>query len=314
MKTTHKTVAALAATLLLVVLGVSISFWTFRQIEQAAEVRKHTRIVINSADDLLSALRDAETGQRGYALTGNEAYLEPYLAVRDSIKADLEKMRQITGISAAHKHLDSLTPLVDAKLKEMAYVIELRRNHDMTGVLAKVNDGEGKRLMDSIRAEITSFDRIEEDLLAQREKEFQSQLRQLFILIASASLLVVLLALAFAWSLWRGTQQRIQSQVHLETKHLLELQQETNKQLALANGTLQVSEEKLEVTLNSIGDAVMATDAEGRVTLLNPLAEKLTGWTMAQACGLPVGEIFNIINKETRHSATIPVVETLAQG
>ena len=73
-------------------------------------------------------------------------------------------------------------------------------------------------------------------------------------------------------------------------------------------------EEKLAVTLNSIGDAVIATDAEARVTLLNPLAERLTGWTQAKASGRPVDEIFHIINKETRKLSTIPVMETLAKG
>ena len=68
------------------------------------------------------------------------------------------------------------------------------------------------------------------------------------------------------------------------------------------------------MTLNSIGDAVIATDAEARVTLLNPLAERLTGWTQAEASGRPVDEIFHIINKETRQPSTIPVMETLARG
>ncbi|MEK6663021.1 MAG: PAS domain S-box protein, partial [Pseudomonadota bacterium] len=68
------------------------------------------------------------------------------------------------------------------------------------------------------------------------------------------------------------------------------------------------------MTLHSIGDAVIATDAEARVTLLNPLAEQLTGWTQASAAGRPVDEIFHIINKETRLPATIPVMETLAHG
>jgi PAS domain S-box-containing protein len=77
---------------------------------------------------------------------------------------------------------------------------------------------------------------------------------------------------------------------------------------------LQVSEEKLAVTLNSIGDGVIATDAKGRVTLLNPLAEQLTGWTQAEAIGHPVDEIFHIINQETRQPATIPLKETLAHG
>jgi two-component system sensor histidine kinase EvgS len=81
-----------------------------------------------------------------------------------------------------------------------------------------------------------------------------------------------------------------------------------------ANDNLRNSEENLSVTLNSIGDAVLTTDAEGRVTRLNPSAEQLTGWSRKEAVGLPVAEIFHIINQETRLPATIPVIETLAKG
>jgi PAS domain S-box-containing protein len=111
-----------------------------------------------------------------------------------------------------------------------------------------------------------------------------------------------------------GTDNTVRKQIEAEKQHLLDIQEATLKQLQQTNFTLQVSEERLAVTLNSIGDAVIATDAEGRVTLLNPLAEKLTGWTRAEAFGRPVGEIFHIINKETRQPAAIPVKETLAHG
>ncbi len=111
-----------------------------------------------------------------------------------------------------------------------------------------------------------------------------------------------------------GTDNTARKQVEAEQLRLLEIQEEMNRRLQQANVTLQVSEEKLKVTLNSIGDAVIATDAEARVTLLNPLAEQLTGWTQAQAAGRRVGEIFHIINKETRQPAAIPVLETLARG
>jgi len=111
-----------------------------------------------------------------------------------------------------------------------------------------------------------------------------------------------------------GTDNTARKQVEAEQQHLLVIQGEMNKQLQQTNITLQVSEEKLAVTLNSIGDAVIATDAEARVTLLNPLAEKLTGWTQAEAASRPVDDIFHIINKETRQTATIPVMQTLAHG
>ncbi len=95
---------------------------------------------------------------------------------------------------------------------------------------------------------------------------------------------------------------------------MLDIQEETYKQLKVANLSLQISEEKFAVTINSIGDAVIATDAEGQVTLLNPLAEQLTGWTQAEASGRPVDEIFHIINKDTRLPSPIPVMQTLATG
>jgi PAS domain S-box-containing protein len=96
--------------------------------------------------------------------------------------------------------------------------------------------------------------------------------------------------------------------------HLLELTIQGSEKLQSLNASLQLSEEKLAVTLNSIGDAVLATDAQGRVTLLNPLAEQLTGWTLAKARGCLVEEIFHIINKDSRTSAVVPIMSTLELG
>ncbi|MFN7783602.1 MAG: EAL domain-containing protein [Lysobacterales bacterium] len=72
--------------------------------------------------------------------------------------------------------------------------------------------------------------------------------------------------------------------------------------------------ELLQVTLQSIGDAVITTDPEGRVTWLNPVAERLTGWLQAQALGRPVEEIFRIVHEHTRAPAPDPVRGCLATG
>ncbi len=111
-----------------------------------------------------------------------------------------------------------------------------------------------------------------------------------------------------------GTNNVARKQVEAEQQHLLRLQEKTNQQLQQTNAILQISEERLAVTLNSIGDAVIATDAEARVTLLNPLAEQLTGWTKAEAIGNPVSQIFHIINQETRQPSPIPIMATLEHG
>jgi PAS domain S-box-containing protein len=127
-------------------------------------------------------------------------------------------------------------------------------------------------------------------------------------------LLAVLLAVFLIfWSIQKGLQ-RERNLGHLETRRLLAAQEDSNRQLLQANRMAQDGAQKLAVTLNSIGDAVIATDARARITLLNPVAQKLTGWTLAQALGQPVDEVFRIVNKVTRESVTVPVASTLAHG
>lgn len=77
---------------------------------------------------------------------------------------------------------------------------------------------------------------------------------------------------------------------------------------------LRRNAEGLATTLYSIGDAVIATDEEGRVTRMNPVAEQLTGWTETESIGRPLGEVFHIVNEETRHPADNPVDRVLREG
>jgi len=315
-KNIHKIVIPLIGIVIviIVVIVTAQSFSVFRQVEESAHSRKHTAIVLNSADELLSKLIDVETGQRGYLLTGDEAFLSSYLAVPDSFTGHLKELRQLNSISAANEHLDALAPLIAVKMKYISNNIELHDNNDMTTVLANVRGSNGNPLMDSIRARIKSIVLIHQGLLNQYDAQFQSSMRFLFILIVTASLLMVLLAFLAVYLVYRDTQQKLKNLVLLETQRLLKIQESTNKQLQQANITLQASEEKFAVTLGSIGDAVMATDTEGNVTFLNSIAEQLTGWTQAEAAGRPVDEIFCIINEETRQPSINPIKKTLAHG
>ncbi|HEU0199333.1 MAG TPA: response regulator [Burkholderiaceae bacterium] len=81
-----------------------------------------------------------------------------------------------------------------------------------------------------------------------------------------------------------------------------------------AEVALRNSEESQRTTLQSIGDAVLATDVAGRVTRMNPVAERLTGWTADEATGRAVSEVFRIINEQTRQPARVPVATVLATG
>ncbi|WP_337177336.1 PAS domain S-box protein [Paludisphaera sp.] len=81
-----------------------------------------------------------------------------------------------------------------------------------------------------------------------------------------------------------------------------------------AEEALEAERERLRITLASIGDGVVSTDAQGRVTYLNPVAEALTGWTIAEAAGRPLVEVFRIVNEHTRAEVENPALRALREG
>jgi len=81
-----------------------------------------------------------------------------------------------------------------------------------------------------------------------------------------------------------------------------------------AEEDLRKSEENLAITLNSIGDAVISTDINGKITRMNPVAEKLCGWRLQDALGKPLSDVFKIINADTRQFIEDPVKRVLEKG
>lgn len=306
--------AGVSLLIVTVVVTVALSFQALQQIDQASIARNNAFVLLNRADVLLTEIIDAETGQRGFLLTDDEVFLEAYLAVCDSVKPHVQDLRKLSTTPAAHAHLDSLSPMIDTKLAYFSKNIALNRNHDASAVLVQIRGSQGKPLMDSIRSQIGAFSQIEQRALAKHEANFQGKMRRLFVVIVVASLLVLLLALAFAYILYGETRKQLQSQALLESQRLLAIQDAANKTLLQTNRSLQISEERLAVTLSSIGDAVLTTDASARIVLLNPVAQELTGWTMAEAMLKPIEEVFTIINESTRLPVAIPVTAALAHG
>jgi len=314
LKANYKIIVWLINIAIMVVLSIAVSFWAFKQVQVLSEQRQHISMMLDEGKGLLSSLKDAETGQRGYLITGDETFLQPYLAVRDNINTQFKILRQAAQISAAQKHLDAMQPLITAELAELASVIELRRQNDLTAVTAAVSAGEGKRLMDAIRVEMDGFIQIKKTLQEERERTFSANMHNLLTVIVATSLLTLLFALAFAYLFYQEARRRLKNIILIETQPLLEIQEDINQKLQQANDILEVSEEKLTVTLNSIGDGVITTDTEGLITLMNPVAEQLTGWMQTEAIGHPIERVFHIIHQESRQPIIIPVMDSLKHG
>jgi PAS domain S-box-containing protein len=314
LKMTTRTLLSVAGATLLVVLLVVPSFWVFLQIKTATRARSQAYQALVHGEKLLTVLTEAETEVRRFPLKGAEASPDLWQAVREGLRGHLEDLRGLTRAPAALARLETIVALVDAPWAGPSQGTEGRRDHRKGGVVAVAGSGQDTRWTAALRSEVKAYLQLEEGEVAASDAEVQRDLAILLALLVLISLLAILVSLAFVFGMRRQTQQRIKSLVHLETRHLLQKQVDANNRLQQVNATLQESEEKLVVTLNSIGDAVIATDAEARVRVLNPVAEQLTGWTMAEATGRLVDEVFHIINQETRQPAVAPVLETLAHG
>jgi diguanylate cyclase (GGDEF)-like protein/PAS domain S-box-containing protein len=251
---------SLATVVLLSGLAVWASYSAYRQVEEITRERKHSYQVIDYAEDLLSALQDAETGQRGYLLTGNETFLEPYKAVFGHVNSHVDKLRGAGTSGAARVHLDALIPLVVSKVAEMEQAVALNRRREVNAAITLVASGRGKLLMDSIRSETASFLQIEHSSLAQHETQAQVTTRYLYFLIVGSILASTAFGLLTIYFSHLEAKHRFKDQVLLKTEYLLQLQEQTSQQLMQVNVDLQISEEELRLFADNVPVMTAAFD------------------------------------------------------
>ena len=129
----------------------------------------HTHEVIEHLEHVMSALKDAETGQRGFVLTGEERYLEPYHAAGGQIHHDIETLVALTRDNAAQQQgLRQVQELSDAKLAELQETIQLRKRSGLAATLPVILTDRGKTTMDDLRRVVADMQSREQQLLKQR--------------------------------------------------------------------------------------------------------------------------------------------------
>ena len=277
--------------MVIVVIGsVIITYWFGLRVVAARDRAAPHRNVIAEADNLLSTLKDAETGQRGFIITGDEQYLAPYKAALAGFPKEMSKLRNSKTFISPDK-LNEIERLSGAKLDELERTIAARRADGFDTAVAIVRTNQGKETMDLLRDRIGRLrDEQEADLLADTKLANQATYVRTTAMIATAFLNLLFLFWAY---------QRITLAFGQRQKALEEIQRQ---------------KELLQVTLSSIGDGVIVTDSGGRITFMNKVAEELTGWEFAKANLEPVFEVFKIVNEFSREPVENPVEEVMKHG
>ncbi|HEY7986660.1 MAG TPA: CHASE3 domain-containing protein [Methylophilaceae bacterium] len=164
------------ALLMLLIVGLT-SYWNISELLQSAESRAHTFHVLQVVEQVASTLKDAETGQRGYLLTGEDKYLKPYLAAIESVNQTTQELRQLTADNPdQQRNLDKLEPLVATKLAELKETIELRKgSKGFDAALAVVRTDKGKQAMDDVRLVMREIRDDENRLLALRNSQLAAR-------------------------------------------------------------------------------------------------------------------------------------------
>lgn len=184
---------------LALVIQIFIGLVSYRHIQKLSETAQwveHTHLVRFGLNNLLSALQDAETGQRGFIITGKESYLEPYNSSISSIQSILSNIKKLTSDNPNQQNrIDALKFRVEDKLTDLERGIILRKNENgFEAAVAVVSEQKGKPLMDVIRRAISEMDDEERTLLEIRDVAAFASAKsaKIFIIFGSLGALLVL--------------------------------------------------------------------------------------------------------------------------
>ncbi len=272
--------SAILLVLMSILAGRSISI-----LGERAEWVTHTERVRFQVSRVLQLALDVETAGRGYALTSDERFLEPYQESAPALASGLATLRQLVIDNPHQVVLEaSLQELIRRQVAWTDRNIEAVRSGRAAEARTRVTTGEGKQLMDAVRVAAGQMMSEEDRLLEIRRVEGAQARRNALLAMWAAGTLAVFLLCFVVW-------------------------------MTLRDGArVQRAEEELATTLRSIGDAVISTDAAGAVRFMNTIAEQLTGWNSREARGQPLDAVFRILNEGARVTVESPVTKVLREG
>jgi PAS domain S-box-containing protein len=235
---------------------------------------------------------DEETGLRGYQVTADKHFLQPYYDANTPMQQAISALESLPG-------RDRLTDLSQFKAEH-----QLWHQSFAEPIIAIIASGgrasdddvnlDGRARMNSMRALLETTVKTAEQRRGDRIAQWHRQTRNVLIVL-------VVLAIAVGLSIGLFTRDRLED-VSSAFSRSLDLQRRRSEELF-------DSEQHLRTTLASIGDGVITCDPEGRIQMMNPVAQELTGWLESQARGHLLEEVFHIVNEITREPVENPVAK-----
>jgi methyl-accepting chemotaxis protein len=307
-----------------------VAFVSYRNITSLIDndgwVEHSNRVRIQLAS-LLSEIKDAETGQRGYLLTGLDSYLEPHTMALQQISGTFGDVVKLTADNPRQqRRMADLSPLIDAKLAELKETIELRRTRGLQAALKIVLNNSGKTLMDQIRAVVAEADQEEVDLLKQRADEARASADMTTTIMLWGGLLGSIVVGLIGWFMTRSLSHQIGSTVGQIQSSSAELQIAASQQATSAKEqstamteisttisellatTRQIAESARRVTRNAEQTAVSSRQGHGTVDSTH---ESIT--SIRRQVDQIVAHMLELGKKSQEIGAVVEIVSELAE-
>jgi signal transduction histidine kinase len=216
-----KLVAGLATAFAVLVFVAVLSYASLLRSATDREWVTHTHLVLEGLDHVLMNLIDAETGERGYILTADASYLQPYQSALGELHDSVARVRTLTADNLdQQRSLDRLEPFITARLAELNERIHVRQKEGLMAGVAAVSEGSGKHWMEQIRAVISGMRLEENRLLTKRSAEMQASAHVARTVIVLGQALGFLFLIVAGTVIQREMSQRQRAELEVRTLNI----------------------------------------------------------------------------------------------
>jgi PAS domain S-box-containing protein len=281
------------ALLTAMIVGIAVtSYLNTLHLREYTDRDARSRELLDAINIIRTETRRLQAHQRGYLLSGIEDWLQLYHDAARDLREGLDRLEILTDADTEHSpRVRAAGREVEGGLVSLNEVIELRRARGVHAVSELAQARGPRSFVDPLLEILADMDRIERNRLGVRVQETNDAFSRAILYGFAAAVLSLFALGMFTWLLLRNIRGRARYAARLAEQR-----------------------ELLDATLTSIGDGVIATDGLGKVTFLNGVAEKLTGWTKEEARGAPLDQVFHIENEDAATPIENPALRALRLG